>query len=537
MEDKIIKKSKSIAVLAFAVSAACVLLYFLLFRSETVFSWLSSLFNVLSPIIFGFVIAYILNPGMCLIENQCLKIYAKRKKTPSKRAMDFIRFGSALSMLFMLLLLCYALFALVIPELVSSIRNIIGDVPRYSANLQNWYNELVEKYAIDESSKGFMREMLASVQTWIAEQFSPQFNSVLARITSSVLGGLIVFKNVILGLFVSIYVLVSKDSILARAKRILYAFFNAATANRVLKNIHFVDEKFGGFLIGKLIDSAIIGVITYIVLSIMSMPYTLLVSVVIGITNIIPFFGPFIGAIPSAILIACVSPMQALYFLIFIFILQQFDGNLLGPKILGNSVGISSFMVLVAILLGGGLFGFVGMIIGVPLCAIIISVVQSAILQRLARKNMPGDIEAYNHIDHFDPISRTIVKEPTTAASTSFYRYIQERSESTKNFYTPLEENAWDRKLEEVEQDRLSFKKSWEADKKYTDAVAALHDGLVHAEISVPQAATVQTDAATAPKSVVIAKDPVSDKPDELACHDQSSMPAQPTQTTPEAKS
>jgi len=506
MEDKLIKKSKRIAIMAFAVIAACVLLYFLLFRFETVSGWISSLFNVLSPIIFGFVIAYILNPGMCLIENQCLKIYAKRQKTPTKRAMGFIRFGSALSMLIMLILLCYALFALVIPELITSIQSIIGEVPRYSTNLQNWYSELVEKYAIDESSKGFMNDMLANVQKWIAEQFSPQFNGVLARVTSSVLGGLIVFKNVILGLFVSIYVLVSKDSILARGKRILYAFFNAATANKVLKDIHFIDEKFGGFLIGKLIDSAIIGLITYIVLSIMGMPYTLLVSVVIGVTNIIPFFGPFIGAIPSAILIACVSPMQALYFVIFIFILQQFDGNILGPKILGNSVGISSFMVLVAILLGGGLFGFVGMIIGVPLCAILISIFQSVILQRLARKNLPGDIESYNHIDHFDPVTRTIVKEPSTAASTSFYRYIQERSESTKAFYTPLEENAWDRTLEEVERNRLQFKQSWEADKKYTDALAARTEEHLPAPVEANNTAETVTPvedpkSADAPKS------------------------------------
>ncbi len=466
-EEHLTRKIKRIGIAAFVVLAAALFVYFLLFRGETVAQGLSKFFGILSPILYGFVIAYVLNTPMLVMEKMLLKIWAKRKRTPGKKALSVIRLSCSIVSLLLLLLIVYALFALLLPELVRSVQNIVANVPAYSTNIQNWYAGLVDRYALDTSTKEFMSSILATGQNWISSQFSPQFNGLVSKVTSSVVDILIFLKNILLGLIVSVYVMVSQDSILARARRIFYAFFNVATANRILKNLRFVDDKFGGFLIGKIIDSAIIGVICYIGAMILDLPYALLISVVVGVTNIIPFFGPFIGAIPSAILIWCVAPMQALYFLIFALVLQQFDGNLLGPKILGNSVGVSSFMVLVAILIGGGLFGFMGMIVGVPLCAILTSVIQSTILQRIANKDLPGEIEAYHQIEKLDPWTRKVVKLQPAPKTASLYSRMSSKSAEIAAFTSHLEDNPWDRKAEEVEQERVQFQVEWEADREY----------------------------------------------------------------------
>ncbi len=467
MDEKQLVKFKRVGIIAFLVIAAALLVFFVLFRYDDVVGGISHILDIFSPIIFGFVIAYILNPLMCVIQNSVLKLFAWRKKTPAVRTLKVIRVSSALTTVTVMLLLCYAMIALLLPQLIQSIQNILANVPTYSQNILNWYNGLVDEYAFDASSKEILTTVVASVQQWIAEQFSPQFNNLLGKVTSSVMDILVVCKNLLLGVFVSVYVLIWKDSIVARFRRALFALFNAATANGTLRNLRIIDEKFGGFLIGKILDSIIIGIMCYIGVSVMGMPYALLVAAVVGATNIIPFFGPFLGAIPSAILIGCVEPVQALYFVIFIFVLQQVDGSLLGPKILGDSVGLSSFMVLVAILIGGSGFGFVGMIAGVPLCAILMALCQVHILQRAARKNLPGNVEAYHHLDRFDPVTRQIVFDNKPKRSSSLYKRIQERSESIRAFEIPLVENGWDYTIEEVERERLQQKRDREADQRY----------------------------------------------------------------------
>ncbi len=174
------------------------------------------------------------------------------------------------------------------------------------------------------------------------------------------------------------------------------------------------NEIFGGFIIGKIIDSAIIGVLCFFGLSILDMPYVMLVSVIVGVTNVIPFFGPYIGAVPSAILILLSDPMKGLYFIIFILVLQQFDGNILGPKILGNSTGLSAFWVIVAILLGGGLFGFVGMVMGVPTFAVLYYIAEMILDNRLKRKSLPIDTGYYSKMSYVDSEGNYINPEKQT---------------------------------------------------------------------------------------------------------------------------
>ena len=216
--------------------------------------------------------------------------------------------------------------------------------------------------------------------------------------------------NLVIGIIVSVYLLNGIEQYGAAFKRVLYSIFNIESAEKLLEGIRFTDRTFMGFINGKLLDSAIIGLICYIVCAILNMPYTLLVSVIIGITNIIPFFGPLIGAIPSAFIILMVDPLKCLIFIIFIIVLQQIDGNFIGPKILGDSVGISGFWVMFAIILGAGLFGFWGMLLGVPVFVVIYTLLNGAVERKLRRTDLPVEVSAYRDLDHIDAVTRQSVR-------------------------------------------------------------------------------------------------------------------------------
>ena len=209
-------------------------------------------------------------------------------------------------------------------------------------------------------------------------------------------------KNMLIGLIVMIYLLNIKESLSAQGKKFIYSVLPLKSANIVVAEFQFIKKAFSGFIIGKLIDSLIIGILCFVLMHLFKLPYELLISVIIGVTNVIPFFGPFIGAIPCAILVFLISPKQCLYFIGLILVLQQFDGNILGPKILGNSTGVSSFGVLFSILLFGGLYGFVGMIIAVPLMAVIIHIYNQIQDHFLAKKNLSSKEEDYVNLDRID---------------------------------------------------------------------------------------------------------------------------------------
>ena len=217
--------------------------------------------------------------------------------------------------------------------------------------------------------------------------------------------------DILIGLIVMVYLLNMKEKLLAQAKMIIYWVFPLKIANKVIEEGRYVHQVFGGFIIGKLLDSLIIGLICFVLLGFANMPYVLLVSVIVGVTNVIPFFGPFIGAIPSAFLILLSDPMKCLYFLIFVLLLQQFDGNILGPKILGDSTGLSSFWVLFSILLFGGLMGFVGMIIGVPTFAVMYRLVTEFTTWRLGKKALSGNLNEYDRLNYIDETEQTYIKK------------------------------------------------------------------------------------------------------------------------------
>ena len=221
---------------------------------------------------------------------------------------------------------------------------------------------------------------------------------------------LIGIYNLAIGIIASVYLLCNMEGFGASCKRMIYSILSVDRAKKFLDALAFVNKTFMGFINGKLVDSAIIGVLCYIVCSILDMPFTLLVSVIVGVTNIIPFFGPFIGAIPSSIIILMVSPIKCLIFVVFVFLLQQLDGNVIGPKILGSTTGVSAFWVMFSIILGAGLFGFWGMLLGLPVFVVIYTAINLAVEDSLKRKNLPSEQLDYFGLDHIDPISMEPVR-------------------------------------------------------------------------------------------------------------------------------
>ena len=386
----------------FFVVAACILFYFALLRLSEISKTVRMILAVLKPIIYGMVIAYLLNPLVRWTEQR-MKRFLEKRFPKFKKKEAFSRGCGIFLAIVILLVVIVELLNMMIPRLYVSIRDMIFNVPSQLNTFVKAFNKMhSSNTTVGMMLENVMEEATTFIQTWMRTDLMDKVNEWMAQLTVGVVLMVKEIFNFIIGIIVSIYILFSKEKFAKQSKKVIYAIFKPDDANLILHLAGKSNEIFGGFIIGKIIDSAIIGVLCFIGLSIMDMPYTLLVSVVVGVTNVIPFFGPYIGAIPSVILILLADPIKGLYFLIFILILQQFDGNILGPKILGNSTGLSSFWVVFSILIGGGLFGIPGMILGVPTFAVIYYIVNMLVNNRLKRKKLPTDTSEYDKYGYVD---------------------------------------------------------------------------------------------------------------------------------------
>ena len=395
----------------FLVIAACVIFYFALLRINDISAGISKLVDVLKPILYGLAIAYLLNPVVKQIDRWLIP--QLKKKMTLEKARKVSRSVGVLASLVMLLALILALCNMLIPELYKSIRDMVYTLPGQISDVV----EKITSIQTDKSPAGIMARNLLeqgsdALQNWIKQDLLTKVNEVMSNLTVGVISFVNEILNFLIGLIVSIYILFSKETFSAQSKKIVYAVFRTNHANMILHLTKKSNEIFGGFIIGKIIDSMIIGVLCFLGLTILKMPYILLISVIVGVTNVIPFFGPYIGAIPSAILILLNDPIKGLYFLIFILVLQQLDGNVIGPKILGNSTGLSAFWVVFSILVGGGLFGFVGMIMGVPTFAVIYYIITMLINHLLEKKKLPLLTSQYGEKSYVDDYGRFVEENP-----------------------------------------------------------------------------------------------------------------------------
>lgn len=378
----------------FLVFCCCTLVVCVLFRFEVIKDSVNAFVQMAQPILFGLAIGYLMNPVMTFIERGLLKLAGSNGKKDKWRRT--IRTVASILSLTVFILAIVMLISMVMPQITSNISYLVDTFPGQMNDLIRQMGDWkFGNHQIKTLLENYLIEMSDWLQDWMKNSLLPQTKDYVASITSGVINVLVALKNILIGLIVSIYVMCEKERFEGQAKKIIFALFPARASNEIIQLFHTSNMIFGGFIKGKLLDSLIIGILCYIVLSIIKMPYTLLVSVIVGVTNVIPFFGPFIGAIPSTFLILLVDPLYALYFVIFVFILQQLDGNVIGPKILGDSTGLSSFWVMFAILVGSGLCGVMGMLLGCPVFAIIYYIVQKTIHFFLNKKSLPTDTDMY----------------------------------------------------------------------------------------------------------------------------------------------
>jgi len=374
------RKYVKLGITGVVIILVSLLCFFFLFRLSAVFQAIQDVLKILSPFLYGAVIAYILAPICNRLEHWL------QKMLPNNRRLS-VAISIALAVLLALAIVS-ALIMLVFPQMWKSIMDILAVLPGQLESFINWFHDfLVNQPEFQAWWDDFSGEAILKIEAWVRTDLLPTAQNALSGLGVQVAEFFGIFKNFFLGVLISIYLLASRKTFARQAKLLLCGIFPKLWADLIEEEVHYADKMFNGFLMGKLLDSAIIGVICFVVTSLLHFEAAALISVVIGVTNIIPFFGPFIGAIPCALLLLLESPTQCLIFLIFIVILQQLDGNFIGPKILGNTTGLSSFWVLFAILLFGGLWGIVGMIVGVPLFAVIYDVVRRLTYCGLKRHN------------------------------------------------------------------------------------------------------------------------------------------------------
>ncbi len=393
---------------AFFVICASICFYYLLFHSSKLWDGVFSIFNIVMPVVDGFVLAYLLSPVLNHIERKLLypafsSITHTEKQNFTLKIRKRLRKLGILITLVLVSAFLYCFFSIVIQQLVDSIRSIILQFPYYIHNLSEWIVGIFDSNQELEATVTALLERYSSrLETWVTSDLIPQANGLVRTISTGLIGNVIgiarALWNLLIGFIISIYLLDGKENFAGQGKKVIYSLFSRETANVFVSNIRFIHRTFIGFVSGKIVDSIIIGIICYFGTNLMGTPYPVLISVIIGVTNVIPFFGPYMGAIPSAILILMVNPTQCLYFIIFILVLQQFDGNILGPKILGDSTGLNSFWVIFSITFFGGLFGIIGMVIGVPVFAVFYAGIKAITHRRLEEKNLPVSTMEYVNV-------------------------------------------------------------------------------------------------------------------------------------------
>lgn len=379
---KTLKLAWSNGLSLFMAMAGAILLVFLLFRFDSILGQILRVCNILMPIIMGIVIAYLLNPVVEFYERHLDRSLGKFIEKKTKKKVSMRGLSIFISVIIVLAVIAL-LIMMVVPQIYTNISNLVYSFPEQIQDLVGKLMELAKNNEkVRNAINGFYDNFMNYITNWIKSDMLGQVSVVI----DGIMGIFGTAVNCLVAFIVAIYVLLSKETFRRQIKKVINAFFNERQTNVIVSVVKESDKIFGGFISGKIIDSFIIGVICFVCCLILRMPYVALVSVIVGVTNLIPFFGPYIGAIPSAVLILLDSPSKGIVFIIFIAILQQVDGNIIGPKILGQSTGLSPFWVVFAIFLGNGLFGIVGLFIGVPLWAVVYYLIKRYVNYRIRIK-------------------------------------------------------------------------------------------------------------------------------------------------------
>ena len=413
MKFKWDKKYLYWGITALIVAAIVIMFNYFVNHNEAVRMVFSKLWKILAPIIDGIVIAFLIDPLVKWFETKLFPVFNKKLKNykdlPSWHK-KLIRILSLILAYILLLFFAFAFFITVVPQLKDSVLDIYSNFPKYKTNFEIFINRLTFRHPELKTFVGNIEaEYSDAFITWRDSVLIPWIQGIVTDMSVYVINTFSAIWNLIVGFIVSIYIVLMKENFKGQFKKIVYAIFNAKNGNIIIKNTRMASDKFSGFIIGKIIDSFIVGILMFILCKIFRFEYSALLAIIIGVTNIIPVFGPIFGAIPCTIILLLIKPIHALYFVIVVIILQLLDGNVIGPKILGNSTGISSFWVIFAITIFGGFWGIPGMIIGVPLFAVIYAILKSLLEIVLKRKGFTMDTNKYVYLDHIDPVSNEFI--------------------------------------------------------------------------------------------------------------------------------
>ena len=387
---------------ALSVAAIAILIYFIFNRFYFISATISKIIRILLPILYGFILTFLFAPVYNIVYKFICDTLAK--------VSDNMKFNNTVSKVISTLLCVLLIFSIItaliwmlIPQLFNSIQDMIKAFPK---NAQKFYimldKLLKDNSEIADEVLNYYNQWVSSLEDFIKKNLLPNLSDYIKMFSNGIYSVIREFFNFIVGVMVMVYLLNIKTTLIAQIKKILYVFCPVGFVNALIEEAVYVKTSFSQFIVGKIIDSIIIGILNYIAMLILSMPYALVISVIVGITNIIPFFGPFLGAIPSAFILLLISPVQCLKFMVWILILQQLDGNFIGPRVLGQTTGLPSFWILFSILLFGGLFGVVGMVIAVPTWAVLYRWVSRYTNIYLEKKKLSLDTGDYVNLKRID---------------------------------------------------------------------------------------------------------------------------------------
>ncbi len=393
-------------VTAFAVLTALMIVYRLISDLSGVGRVLSSVAQMLLPFIVGLALAYLLSPFYDLVRRGAGKLFVNKKKEPFRFAGAACKITATVASLLLLAAVVGGLLSMVLPQAYQSISNLIATLPDKTSVVLAWINATADRFGGDGKAAAWLSDSISYVTTtaiqWVQQDFLPNLGGFAKEISTGVIGVIGTVTDVFIGLIICVYTLNSKELFAAQAKKLLYALFKTSNANAILRITRFADHTFGRFINGILLDSLLLGVLCFIGMTILRMPYALLISAIVGLFNVVPIFGPIVAAVIGTFFVLLEDPIKALIFVVFALVIQQLDGNIIAPKILGDQTGLSGFWVIFSIILGGGLFGVLGMILGVPTFAVIYVLVKQAVESRLQKRSIPETTDAFSGLVEID---------------------------------------------------------------------------------------------------------------------------------------
>ncbi len=398
-------------VTAFSVIICCIAFFWLIQRWAGFRGLVKDIKAVLSPFITGGAIAYLLTPIVKVFERKLIgKPAEKLFKNKPQKVKSFARGMSIFLALILMIAFIASLFSMIIPQLYASIESIVLNASGSIDKLINWAAKWLDDFP--EFEYWFIKlvgDAETELTNWAKNTLLPQMQDIVTSVSIGVVSVAKAIVNLFVAVVVSIYCMHSKEKFIAQGKKLLYSLLPVRYSNKVMVAMRYTNKSFMSFISGRLLDALIIGIVCYFGCLFIGIKDSLLIAVLVGVTNVIPFFGPFIGAIPSAIIVLMYSPLKCLIFVIFIIVLQQIDGNIIGPRIVGNVTGLSSFWVLFAILMGSFIFGPVGMLIGVPLFAVIYAGISELVEEKLESRGLPKETDVYMDLNYIDPDSQKAV--------------------------------------------------------------------------------------------------------------------------------